>query len=71
MYDVKYEVFLIKFSSQENGQYLEQEDCGNTTMFVAIGASVGILSVVIHEVALVIAYKRYFYEITRNACIVQ
>lgn len=63
MHDVKYEVFLIKLSSQENRQYLhvEQEDCGNTTMFVAIGALVGILSAVIHVVALVIAYKRYFY----------
>lgn len=63
MHDVKYEVFLIKLSSQENRQYLhvEQEDCGNTTMFVAIGASVGILSAVIHVVALVIAYTRYFY----------
>lgn len=30
MHDVKYEVFLIKLSSQENRQYLhvEQEDCG-------------------------------------------
>lgn len=63
MHDVKYEVFLIKLSSQENDQYLhvKQEDCRNTTMFVAIGASVGILSAVIHVVALVIAYKRYVY----------
>lgn len=46
---------------QKNGRKMEKEDCGNTLMFVAIGASV-VLSAVIHVVAVVIAYKRKVYE---------
>lgn len=60
MHTIKNEVFLIKWPSQKNGRKMEKEDCGNTLMFVAIGASV-VLSAVIHVVAVVIAYKRYYY----------
>lgn len=69
MHYIKNKVFFIKWPSQENGRKMEKEDCGNTLMFFAIGASV-VLSAVIHVLAVVIAYKRYYYLLTRNKHIV-
>ncbi|XP_034321880.2 scavenger receptor class F member 2 [Magallana gigas] len=46
---------------QENYQRSGKDDCGNMKLFIAIGGSVGVLSVVIHVVALITSNKRKPY----------
>lgn len=53
--------FLLNGRCRKSGADWKMWTAKNATMYVLVGGVLGVLSAVIHIVALVISYKRYCY----------